>query len=30
MKAGQTSVCSIGGIGTLTNPVEAPSHTSGE
>jgi 2-keto-4-pentenoate hydratase/2-oxohepta-3-ene-1,7-dioic acid hydratase in catechol pathway len=30
MKAGQTSVCSIGGIGTLTNPVVAPSHTSGD
>ena len=30
MKPGQTAVCSIGGIGTLTNPVVAAGHSSGE
>ena len=30
MKAGQTAVCSIGGIGTLTNPVVATSQTSSQ
>jgi 2-keto-4-pentenoate hydratase/2-oxohepta-3-ene-1,7-dioic acid hydratase in catechol pathway len=30
MKPGQTSVCTIGGIGTLTNPVVGPSHSSSQ